>query len=144
VALLEKIEDPLSCDDYYWLLSRIRKARRLSCAPPDVDRRARDIFTLWASVIRDYACRDFYELVLCYYKPRAKLYIQELRERMRLGQRLLYNSHDLDNRYGEVEKEWVAEGFLLIEGPAEPRRVIHTIASLLHESAAKNVAPELK
>ena len=135
IQVLEEIEKLLSLDDYYWLSSRIKKGQRLPGALPDTDRRARDIFTLWAGVIRDYACRDFYELVQGYYKPRVTLYIQELRERMRLGQRLLYNSQDLDAKYDALEKRWVKDGFPLLDTPAKPGQVIERVEEILRTHA---------
>jgi hypothetical protein len=62
-SIMSSIEALLSHDDYYWLSPLIRKARKLPGAPADVDIRARDILTLWAGVILDYASRDYYELV---------------------------------------------------------------------------------
>lgn len=82
-------------------------------------------------MIRDYACRDFHELVQGHYKPRVTLYIQGLRERMRLSQRLLYNSQDLDAKYDALEKRWAREGFPLLHRPAKPEQVIERVEELL-------------
>jgi len=94
-----------------------------------------NIFTLWSGVIRDYACRDFYELVQGHSKPRVTLCIQGLRERMRLSQRLLYNSQDLDAKYDGLEKRWVKEGFPLLDTPAKPEQVIERVEELLRTHA---------
>ncbi|MGD0500563.1 MAG: alpha-N-acetylglucosaminidase TIM-barrel domain-containing protein [Bryobacteraceae bacterium] len=132
--LLEKIMDSiaelLSHDDYYWLSPRIRKARRLPGAPPDVDRRARDILTLWADVIRDYASRDYYELVTGYYHPRVTTYITALRRA--LNERKDYSATELGQEYDAIEKKWVEAGFPLVDRRPDPTGVIGTVRDILN------------
>ena len=128
---MEAIETLLSHDDHYWLSPSIRKARALPGTPPDVDRRARDIFTSWAGAIHDYACRDYCELVRDYYRPRVTAYIRKMRQRLDLGQRLLYTSQDLSQEYDAIENKWVTEGFPLLEGTPVPQRVGPTVAMIL-------------
>ena len=84
--------------------------------------RARDILTLWAGVIRDYACRDYYELVQGYYHPRVTAYIAALRDSLAMDQRRLYDSTELDRKYDAIENKWVEEGFPLIDRRADPWR----------------------
>ena len=140
-VLLEKIMDGietlLSHDDYYWLSPFIRKAEALPGAPPDVAERARDILTLWAGVIRDYACRDYYELVQGYYRPRVRVYIQTLRELLALKQRQLYRSDELDRQYNEIEEKWVKQGFPLVQRRPDPQRVIKTCEDILNAIPSK-------
>jgi alpha-N-acetylglucosaminidase len=134
-TILEKIMDAvemlLSHDDYYWLSPFIRQAQSLPGAPADVPERARDILTLWAGVIRDYASRDYYELVQSYYRPRVRAYIRALQARLRLNQRQLYNSDELDKQYTVIEEKWVKDGFPLLEGRPDSRRVIDTVEGIL-------------
>jgi alpha-N-acetylglucosaminidase len=136
-VLLDSIEQLLSHDDFYWLSGSVRKARRLPGASPDFDRRARDILTLWAGVIRDYACRDNYELVKTYYRPRVNRYLEEVRRAMRTGQRLLagYRRTALEADCDKHEKAWVANGFPLCEDRPDPKRVAGTVEDLLKATA---------
>ncbi len=145
VDLLEQImgsvEALLSHDDYYWLSPFIRKAQRLPGAPQDVAHRARDIFTLWAGVIRDYACRDYYELVQGYYRPRVRVYLQNVREAFNFGQRMVYNQVKLESEYDAIEKKWVDDGFPLLEQRPDPKRVISTVEEILVKfRSAENVS----
>lgn len=135
-SLMESIEVLLGHDDYYWLSPLIRKARKLPGSPPDVDVRVRDIYTLWADVIRDYAARDFYELVQGYYRPRVATYIHALRDALNLDQRMVYNAAELDREYDAIEKKWVTEGFPLVDRSPDPRQVITTIKTILAKFAA--------
>ena len=137
-SLMESVETLLGCDSYYWLSPLIQKAKKLPGAPPDVDLRVRDIYTLWADVIRDYASRDFYELVQGYYRPRVTTFIQALREALSLDQRMVYNSVELDRLYDAIERKWVDGGFPLVERQPNPQEVIRT----LHTSLGKFAAAE--
>lgn len=130
-SLLSAIEELLSHDDFYWISPWIRQARTLPGAPPDVDVRARDILTLWAGVIRDYACRDYFELVQGYYHPRVTAYIAARRDSLAMDQRRLYDPAALDREYDAIETKWVAEGFPLVEQAPHPERVILTAKKLL-------------
>jgi len=138
-SLLESVETLLSHDDYYWLSPIIRKARMLPGAPTDVDVRVRDIFTLWADVIRDYASRDYYELVRGYYHPRVTTYIRALRDALNQDQRMIYNATELDREYDAIERKWVKEGFPLADRQPDPKQVIQAIQTMLakFESAEK-------
>jgi len=137
-TLLDAIEQLLSHDDAYWLSRSIRKARALPGAAPDFDRRARDILTLWAGVIRDYACRDNYELVKTYYHPRVRRFIEEVRRALSLGQRLLagYRRTALEADFDAHEKSWVANGFALREGTPDPKRIVAVVGEVLVKTAA--------
>ena len=130
-GLMASIEELLSHDDYYWLSVLIRKARKLPGAPADVDLRARDILTLWADVIRDYASRDYYELVQGYYRPRVTSYIRALRDALSMDHRVVFNTAELERRYETIEKKRVNDGFPLVERQSDPKRVISTIHEML-------------
>jgi len=124
-SLMVAVEALLSHDDYYWLSPVIRKAQKLPGAPTDVDQRVRDIYTLWADVIRDYASRDYYELVGGYYHPRATAYIQALRDALKQDQRIIYNTTELEQKYDAIEKKWVKDGFPLLEERTSPMQRLH-------------------
>jgi alpha-N-acetylglucosaminidase len=130
-AIMESIQTLLSHDDYYWISPYIRKARALPGAPPDVDVRARDILSLWADVIRDYASRDYYELVQGYYRPRVTAWIRALRESINLDQRLIANTTELDREYDAIERKWVNEGFALVDRQPDPAAVVATVQKML-------------
>lgn len=134
-SLLTSIEALLSHDDYYWLSPFIRKARRLPGAPTDVDVRVRDILTLWADVIRDYASRDYYELVQGYYHPRVTTYIRALRDALNMDQRMVYNATELDREYAAIERKWVDVGFPLVDRQPDPKQVITTLRDILEKFA---------
>ncbi|HTS67494.1 MAG TPA: alpha-N-acetylglucosaminidase TIM-barrel domain-containing protein [Terriglobia bacterium] len=135
-SLMQAIETLLSHDDYYWLSPLIRKAQRLPGTPSDVDVRVRDIYTLWADVIRDYASRDFYELVQGYYHPRVTTYVRALREALNMDQRMVYNPTELDREYDAIEKKWVKDGFPLVEQKPAPKQVIDTVKAILAKFAS--------
>ena len=135
-GLMESIETLLGQDDYYWISPYIRKARKLPGAPADVDLRARDILTLWADVIRDYASRDYYELVEGYYRPRVTTYIRALRDALGMDQRMVYNAAELDREYDVIERKWVNEGFPLVDRQPDPKQVISTVQSMLAKFAS--------
>jgi hypothetical protein len=133
---MESVETLLSHDDYYWLSPVIWKARKLPGAPADVDQRVRDIYTLWADVIRDYASRDYYELVKGYYHPRVTTFIHALREALNLDQRMVYNATELNREYDGIERKWVKEGFPLVDRQPDPKQVIGRIATILEKFAS--------
>jgi hypothetical protein len=133
------IEELLSLDDYYWLDPVLHAARALPGAPADVDRRARDILTLWAGHIRDYACRDLYELVRYYYRPRVHAFVQELRRRLANGQCMLnYQPGEvrLNQLYTEIEQRWVLEGAPVRPGRPDPQAVVSVARRLLQDFPA--------
>jgi len=135
-GIMESIETLLSHDDYYWLSPYIRKARKLPGTPADVDVRVRDILTLWADVIRDYASRDYYELVQGYYRPRVTTWIRALRHSLEMDQRMIASTAELDREYDAIERKWVAEGFPLVEREPAPKLVIKTIQGILTNFAS--------
>jgi alpha-N-acetylglucosaminidase len=135
-SLMESVETLLSHDEYYWLSPLIRKARRLPGAPTDVDERVRDIYTLWADVIRDYASRDYFELVRGYYHPRVTTFIHALRDALNLDQRMIYNATELNREYDAIERKWVKEGFPLVDRQPDPKQVIGTIQTTLAKFAS--------
>ena len=70
----------------------------------------RDILTVWANQIQDYARRDYYELVRFYYRPRVDAFIDHLRKKM-AGATSGVEEQDLVAKYHEIEQHWVKSGF---------------------------------
>jgi hypothetical protein len=139
-SLLERILDEIaavmSYDAYYWLSPSVRKARSLPGAPADIDVRVRDILTLWdhgrgQKVLRDYACREYYEIVQGYYRPRVQAYIRTMRERLHRGQMGYAADGNLSHEYEEIEKKWVAEGFALRQETPNPEALIGRVTEML-------------
>jgi hypothetical protein len=101
-----------------------------------VDVRVRDVLTLWADVIRDYASRDYYELVQGYYRPRVTTWIRALRHSLELDQRMIASTAELDHEYDAIERTWVTAGFPLVERQPAPKLVIRTIQAILTNFAS--------
>jgi hypothetical protein len=140
-SILEEIAAVLSYDAYYWLTPSVRQARSLPGAPADIDVRVRDILTLWdhgrgQKVLHDYACRDYYEIVQGYYRPRVQAYIRTMRERLQRGQKTYAADANLTREYDEIEKKWVAEGFALRQETPNPQALIARAAEILKKFAA--------
>ena len=145
-AVLASIENLLSADDYYWLSPQIRQASLLPGAPPDIDKRARNIVTVWgwAESLRDYACRDYLECVRWYYRPRVKAFIAELKLRMANGQREPDHGPGqtrLGKEYARIERDFVEKGFSPVTDKPDPRKVVERAAAALEYAAAGNHTP---
>lgn len=139
--ILDEIAAVMSYDAYYWLSPSVRKARSLPGAPADIDVRVRDILTLWdhgrgQRVLRDYACRDYYETVDGYYRPRVQAYIRMMRERLQRGQMTYAADGNLTREYEEIERKWVAEGFALRQEAPNPEALIGRVTEILKNFAA--------
>jgi uncharacterized protein (DUF433 family) len=136
--LLGAIEELLSHDDHYWLTPSIRSARSLPGAPPDIDRRVRDILTLLGGYedLLDYACRDTYEMVRGYYRPRVEVYIEGLRRQLRNWQRTTHYQPGevaVAKQCEQIERKWVEQGFPLVEFQPTPQEVIPTARRILQQ-----------
>jgi alpha-N-acetylglucosaminidase len=139
--ILDEIAAVMSYDDYYWLSPFIRNARSLPGVPADIDVRVRDILTLWdhgrgQKVLRDYACRDYFEIVQGYYRPRVQAYVQSLRGRLQRGQMGYAADGNLNREYEEIEKKWVAEGFPIRQETPNPQALIGRVREMLKNFAA--------
>jgi len=134
-AVLDKtmdgIEKLLSHDDYYWLTPIIQKAQRLPSAPSDAAQRAKKILISFGNGVSDYAVRDYYEMVRDYFRPRVRVYIQALRDRLKRGQRQIFPSDELDHEYAVIETAWLEKGLEPVEGPPDRGRVIDTAKEIL-------------
>jgi alpha-N-acetylglucosaminidase len=134
-AVLEKtmnaIEKLLGCDDYYWLTPIIQKAQRLPGAPADIDQRVRKILISFGNGVSDYAVRDYYEMVREYYRPRVRVYIQALGDRLERGQRQIFPSDELDQQYSVIENAWLKRGPQLALEPPVRSRIFDTAREVL-------------
>ena len=117
--ILERILDSqemlLSSSDYFCLQPILDKAEALPNAPEDFAERIRDILTVWAGQILDYARRDYYELVRFYYRPRVDAFLQYLREKLKEGSREI-KDEELVPIYSKIEQEWVKKPFKVKKG----------------------------
>jgi hypothetical protein len=100
----------LSSSEYYCLEPILAKAKALPGAPPDYDERIRDILTVWAGRILDYAHRDYYELIRFYYRPRVEAFLQHARNRFG-SQQAMVNDDQLQSAYHQIEQAWVRQPF---------------------------------
>jgi alpha-N-acetylglucosaminidase len=143
-AALESIEQLLAADSYYWLSTQIEKGRRLPAAPPDIDRRARNIVTVWAwaPTLRDYDAHDYYEVVRWYYRPRVKAFVKDFEQRLADLQREPDHGPEqsrLGKEYARIEREFVDKGYPPIEHPPDPPKVVRLVESAL--SMDSGIAP---
>ncbi len=109
-GILDSQEKLLSSSDDFCLAPILQKARALPGAPPNFEELIRDILTVWANQIQDYARRDYYELVRFYYRPRVDAFIDHLRKKM-AGATSGVEEQDLVAKYHEIEQRWVKSGF---------------------------------
>ena len=66
-----------------------------------------------------------------YYRPRVLVYLENVRQRVRLGQRQPYRSEELKSQYGPIENDWVDKGFPIVRASLEPQRVAATVKEIL-------------
>jgi alpha-N-acetylglucosaminidase len=104
----------LSSSDYFQLAPILAKAGALPGAPADYDERIRDILTVWADKILDYAHRDYYELVRFYYRPRVEAFLEHARKRFG-NQQTMADDDELGSIYHEIEQNWVKHPFRVAE-----------------------------
>ena len=139
--IMTSIEEILSYDDHNWLTPSIRSARSLPGAPANIGRRVRDILTLQGGypALRDYACRDTYEMVRYYYRPRVEVFIEAMQRQLRDGQ--------CNTRFGpeivivadacaKIERKWVNQGFPLVEFQPAPQKTIPAVRRILQQIGA--------
>ena len=104
--ILNSQEMLLSSSDYFCLQPLIAKAMALPNAPDDYDQRIRDILTIWAGHIIDYAHRDYYETIRFYYHPRVSTFISHLHKQMAAGS-IEIKDEELTPLYQQIEQAWV-------------------------------------
>ncbi len=128
--ILTDQEALLSSSDYFCLAPLLAKAQALPGAPADYDERIRDILTVWAGRILDYAHRDYYELIRFYYRPRVEAMIEHARSR--LGkQATMVSDEQLAPIYHEIEQAWVKRPFQVAEGEKYADGPVQAVAEIL-------------
>jgi hypothetical protein len=110
-GLLTSQERLLSSSDEFCLAPILDKAKALPQAPTDMDERIRDILTIWAGQILDYAHRDYYELVRFYYRKRVEAFLAQAAANL-AAQRDIPDEQQLDPIYREIETSFVREPFV--------------------------------
>jgi len=120
----------LSSSDYFCLAPILTKAKELPGAPPNYDERIRDILTVWAGRILDYAHRDYYELVRFYYRPRVEAFLKHVQTRFG-NQQAMADDEQLTPVYDEIEQAWVKTPFRVAESDKYPNGPVRAAAEVL-------------
>jgi alpha-N-acetylglucosaminidase len=120
----------LSSSDYYCLAPILAKAQALPGAPPDYDQRIRDILTVWAGRILDYAHRDYYELVRFYYRPRVEVFLDHARKRFG-AEGAMVDDKQLESVYREIEQTWVKQPFRVADSDKYAQGPVQAVAEIL-------------
>lgn len=108
--VLASQEMVLSSTEEFCLGPRLAKAQALPHAPADMDERIRDILTIWAGQILDYAHRDYYELVRFYYRRRVAAFLEHAAANL-AAQRPMVDDRQLEPAYREIEQTFVKKPF---------------------------------
>lgn len=120
----------LSSSDYFCLGPILAKAKALPGAPADYDERIRDVLTVWADEITDYAHRDYYELVRFYYRPRVEAFLDHSRSRFGTQQTMV-DDQQLESRYHTIEQAWVKGPFRVAESDKYGHGPVQAVAEIL-------------
>ena len=120
----------LSSSDHFCLAPILAKARALPNAPEDFEERIRDILTVWAGKILDYAHRDYYELVRFYYRRRVEAFIEHARGRFG-KQATLVSDKELAPIYHEIEQAWVKKPFRVAKSEKYAGTPVQAAAEIL-------------
>ena len=104
--ILSDQEKLLSSSEDFCLEPILTKAKMLPGAPADYDERIRDILTVWAGKIPDYAHRDYYELVRFYYRPRVEAFLSHARNRLGKENSIVCDE-ELAAIDHQIEQAWV-------------------------------------
>jgi alpha-N-acetylglucosaminidase len=128
-AVLASQEMLLSSSDDFCLAPILAKAKALPNAPADMEERIRDILTIWAGQILDYAHRDYYELVRFYYRKRVEAFLAHAEANL-TARRPIVDDKQLAPAYHQIEQEFVKKPFVVAPqdrytgGPAQAVREI--------------------
>ncbi|MCU0962918.1 MAG: alpha-N-acetylglucosaminidase C-terminal domain-containing protein, partial [Pirellulaceae bacterium] len=138
-SILTSQERLLSSSHEFCLAPLIAKAKALPHAPADMDERIRDILTIWAGRILDYAHRDYYELVRFYYRKRVEAFLAEAAANL-AAQQGLPNEKQMDPIYREIEYSFVREPFVSAsdeQGSEGPEQVVREVVTSFPVSDAR-------
>lgn len=111
-TVLASQEMLLSSSDEFCLAPILAKATALPHAPVDMEERIRDILTIWAGRILDYAHRDYYELLRFYYRQRVEAFLTHAESNLAAG-RAIVDDAKLTPRYQQIEQSFVREPFVV-------------------------------
>jgi len=75
-----------------------------------MEERIRDILTIWAGKILDYAHRDYYELVRFYYHKRVEAFLTHAEVNL-AARRPIVDDRQLDPAYQQIEQSFVTTPF---------------------------------
>jgi len=120
----------LSSSDYFCLAPILAKAKALPGAPEDYDRRIRDVLTVWAGKIPDYAHRDYYELIRFYYRRRVNAFLDHARARFP-KQAEIVNYEQLAPTYDRIEQAWVNQPFEVAESEKYAQGPVRAVVDVL-------------
>jgi len=98
--------------DGFCLAPILAKAKALPHAPADIEERIRDILTIWAGKILDYAHRDYYELVRFYYRKRVEAFLAHAEANL-AARRAIVDDTQLDQAYQQIEQSFVKKPFVV-------------------------------
>ena len=124
----------LSTSDFFCLAPILARAKALPGAPADYDERIRDILTVWAGKIPDYAHRDYYELVRFYYRPRVEAFLKHAQDRFG-DQAAMVDDGELAPLYHEIEQAWVKKPFEVAESDKYAHGPVRAVAEILERHA---------
>jgi hypothetical protein len=130
--ILTSQERLLSSSDDFGLAPILAKARALPHAPQDFEERIRDILTVWAGKILDYAHRDYYELVRFYYRRRVDAFLEHARRRFG-AQATIVSDAELAPVYHGIEQAWVRTPFRVAASDRVPGTPVQAVADVLQQ-----------
>ena len=128
-TVLASQEMLLSSSDDFCLAPILARASALPRAPADMEERIRDILTIWAGQILDYAHRDYYELVRFYYRKRIEAFLAHTEANL-AAHRAIVDDKQMDPVYQQIEQSFVKESFVVApheryaDGPVQAVREI--------------------
>jgi len=149
-AILASQEMLLSSSDDFCLTPILAQAKALPHAPVDMEERIRDILTIWAGKILDYAHRDYYELVRFYYRKRVEAFLAHAEANL-AARRAIVDDTYLEPAYRQIEQSFVTKPFVVAPheryagGPVQAVREIlacHRLSNLEQEPLSYRAHPE--
>ena len=86
-----------------------------------MEERIRDILTIWAGKILDYAHRDYYELVRFYYRQRVEAFLTHAEANL-AAHRAIVDDKQLEPAYQQIEQSFVKKPFVVAPQERYARR----------------------
>jgi hypothetical protein len=120
----------LSSSDAFCLSPILASAKALPHAPDDIEERIRDILTIWAGKILDYAHRDYYELLRFYYRRRVEAFLAQAEANL-TARRPLADDKQLQPVYQEIEERFVRVPFTVAKGERYSGTPVQAVRQIL-------------